>query len=64
MFMFNYDYSGASIGITIIMLITLIVGIVGLIWIAVEYYRAFIKKPIDKPFKVCYNKDTPRERGK
>ena len=48
MFMFNYDYSGASIAITIIMLITLILGIVGLIWIAVEYYRAFVKKPIDK----------------
>lgn len=48
MFMFNYDYSGASIGITIIMLITLIVGIIGLIWIAVEYYQAFNKKPIDK----------------
>ena len=48
MFMFNYDYSGASIGITIIMLITLIIGIIGLIWIAVEYYRDFIKKPIDK----------------
>ena len=48
MFMFNHDYSGASIGITIIMLLTLIVGIIGLIWITVEYYRAFIKKPIDK----------------
>ena len=48
MFMFNYDYSGASIGITIVMLITLVVGIVGLIQIAIEYYRAFIKKPIDK----------------
>ena len=48
MFMFNHDYSGASIGITIIMLITLVVGIIGLIWIAVEYYRAFVKKPIDK----------------
>lgn len=48
MFMFNYDYSGTSIGITIIMLITLIVGIIGLIWIAVEYYQSFIKKPIDK----------------
>ena len=48
MFMFNYDYSGASFSITIIMLITLVVGIIGLIWIAVEYYRAFIKKPIDK----------------
>ena len=47
MFMFNYDYVGVSIGITIIMLLTLIVGIIGLIWIAVEYYRAFIKKPID-----------------
>lgn len=48
MFMFNYDYPGTSIGITIIMLITLIIGIIGLIWIAVEYYRTFIKKPIDK----------------
>lgn len=48
MFMFNYDYSGASIGITIVMLITLIIGIIGLIWISVEYYRDFIKKPIDK----------------
>lgn len=47
MFMFNYDYSGVSIGITIIMLITLVVGVIGLIWIAVEYYQAFIKKPID-----------------
>lgn len=48
MFIFNHDYAGASIGITIAMLITLIIGIIGLIWIAVEYYRAFIKKPIDK----------------
>lgn len=47
MFMFNYDYPCVSIGITIIMLITLVVGVIGLIWIAVEYYRAFIKKPID-----------------
>jgi uncharacterized protein YneF (UPF0154 family) len=46
--MFNYDYSGASIAITIIMLLTLIAGIIGLIWIAIEYYQAFIKKPIDK----------------
>lgn len=43
MFMFNYDYSGISTGITIIMLITLIVGIISLIWIAVEYYQNFIK---------------------
>lgn len=48
MFMFNYNYSGASIAIIIIMLITLIIGIIGLIWIIIEYYRAFIKKPIDK----------------
>ena len=54
MFMFNYDYSGASIGITIIMLMTLIIGVIGLIWIAVEYYRAFIKKPIDKSLNLCY----------
>lgn len=48
MFMFNYDYSGVSTGITIVMLITLIVGIIGLIWIVVEYYRNFIKKSVDK----------------
>ena len=48
MFMFNYDYSGASIGIVVAMLITLVIGIIGLIWIAVEYYQSFMKKPIDK----------------
>ena len=61
MFMFNYDYSGASIAITIIMLITLILGIVGLIWIAVEYYRAFVKKPIDKFQQMCYTLVTVKE---
>ena len=48
MFMFNYDYSCVSIGITIVMLITLIIGIIGLIWIAIEYYQNFVKKPVDK----------------
>ena len=43
MFMFNHDYSGASTGIVIAMLITLIIGIIGLVWIAVEYYRSFMK---------------------
>lgn len=51
MFMFCYNYSNCSSGsdaIVIGLSIILIVGIIGLIWNAIEFYRFFIKKPIDK----------------
>lgn len=44
MFMFNYDYSTASTGITMIMLLTIVVGVVGLASIFINDIKNWIKK--------------------
>lgn len=44
MFMFNYDYSNASTGITIVMLLTIVVGVAGLTGIAIADIKDWIKE--------------------
>ena len=44
MFMFNYDYSTASTGIIIVMLLTIVIGVVGLASIFINDIKDWKKK--------------------
>ena len=44
MFMFNYDYSTASTGIIIVMLLTIVIGVAGLASIFINDIKDWRKK--------------------